>query len=52
MNGVPVSVVPTSSTRATCSLWIFTAARASRVKRWTMSGFETSSSSRNLSATG
>ena len=38
MYGAPVSSVPTSRTRATCSLVIFTAARASRAKRATTSG--------------
>ncbi len=51
MKGAPDSSVPTSKTRATCSLWIFTAARASRRKRWMMSGRIASGSS-SLSATG
>src|SRR5580658_822665 len=50
MYGAP-SWVPTSRTRATCSLWIFTAARASRKKRWTISTLTAIDGSKNLSAT-
>ena len=38
MYGDPVGSVLTSITRATCSLWIWTAARASRANRWTTCG--------------
>ncbi len=38
MYGEPFSSVPTSDTRATCSLLIFTAARASRRNLWEASG--------------
>ncbi|MEJ7727994.1 MAG: hypothetical protein WKG00_02145 [Polyangiaceae bacterium] len=51
MYGTPFSSAPTSSTRATCSLWIFTAVRASREKRATTSGFLASSACTNFSAT-
>ena len=51
MYGAPVSSRPTSVTRATCSLLIFTAARASRSKRATASALRSASGSRNLIAT-
>ena len=51
MYGAPVSSVPTSMTRATCSLLIFTAARASRAKRSTASALLSASGKRNLIAT-
>ncbi len=51
MYGEPVSSVPTSMTRATCSLWIETAARASRRKRSVASSRFAASGRRNLTAT-
>ena len=51
MYGEPLSSVPTSDTRATCSLLILTAARASRAKRSTASGLASASGSKNFSAT-
>ncbi len=51
MKGTPDGSVPTSSTRATCSLWMRTEARASRRKRCTISAWLVTSGRRNLSAT-
>ena len=51
MYGAPDSSVPTSSTRAACSLLSFTAARASRRKRATASSLPSASSRTNLMAT-
>src|SRR6266545_2499713 len=49
--GRPLSREPTSMTRATCSLLILIAVRASRAKRATMSPSPSSSSRKNLIAT-
>ena len=51
MYGVPPSSWPMSITRATCSLWIFTAARASRQKRWMTSALFAASALTNFRAT-
>ena len=48
MKGVPSSSVAASSTRATCSLWIRAAARASRRKRAIESGPLTTPGKREL----
>ena len=51
MYGRPSSSVPTSKTRATCSLFRLTAARASRMKRPTTSACSSAPVRRSLSAT-
>src|SRR5438552_2132024 len=51
MYGTPFSIVPTSWTRATCSLLMRAAACASRTNRATTDGDSASVGRRNLSAT-
>ncbi len=52
MNGRPDGSVSTSVTRATCSLFIFAAALASRRKRSTMPGLSFIAGRSTLMATG